>query len=44
MSIDGSLGKIADITGLALFLVLPEARWMTGTTSYIHGGIVSPIN
>ncbi|MCR8932256.1 MULTISPECIES: SDR family oxidoreductase [unclassified Pseudomonas] len=44
MSIDGGLGNIADITGLALFLVSPEARWMTGTTSYINGGIVSPIN
>ncbi len=44
MSIDGGLGSIADITGLALFLVSPEARWMTGTTSFINGGIVSPIN
>lgn len=44
MSIDGGIGNIADITGLALFLVSPEARWMTGTTSYINGGIVSPIN
>lgn len=44
MSIDGGLGNIEDITGLALYLVSPEARWMTGTTSYINGGIVSPIN
>jgi NAD(P)-dependent dehydrogenase (short-subunit alcohol dehydrogenase family) len=44
MSIDGGLGNIADITGLALFLVSPEARWMTGTTSFINGGIISPIN
>lgn len=32
------------VTGLALYLVSPEARWMTGTTRYINGGIVSPIN
>lgn len=44
MSIDGGIGNIADITGLALYLVSPEARWMTGTTSFINGGIVSPIN
>ncbi|PYE16186.1 enoyl-ACP reductase-like protein [Paraburkholderia silvatlantica] len=44
MSIDGGLGNIVDVTGLALFLVSPEARWMTGTTSHINGGIVSPIN
>ncbi|WP_175777261.1 SDR family oxidoreductase [Burkholderia anthina] len=44
MSIDGGIGNIQDVTGLALFLVSPEARWMTGTTSFINGGIVSPIN
>lgn len=44
MSIDGGIGNIGDITGLALYLVSPEARWMTGTTSFINGGIVSPIN
>ncbi|KAB1574193.1 SDR family oxidoreductase [Serratia plymuthica] len=44
MSIDGGLGNIPDITGLALYLVSPEARWMTGTTSFINGGIISPIN
>lgn len=44
MSIDGGIGNIQDITGLALFLVSPEARWMTGTTSFINGGIVSPVN
>ncbi|MGO4339763.1 SDR family oxidoreductase [Labrys sp. KB_33_2] len=44
MSIDGGIGNIHDITGLALYLVSPEARWMTGTTSFINGGIISPIN
>lgn len=44
MSIDGGIGNISDITGLVLYLISPEARWMTGTTSYINGGIVSPIN
>ena len=44
MSIDGGIGNIQDVTGLALYLVSPEARWMTGTTSFINGGIISPIN
>jgi NAD(P)-dependent dehydrogenase (short-subunit alcohol dehydrogenase family) len=44
MSIDGGIGNIQDITGLALYLVSPEARWMTGTTSFINGGIISPVN
>lgn len=44
MSIDGGIGNIQDITGLALFLISPEARWITGTTNYINGGIVSTVN
>ena len=44
MSIDGGLGNIADITGLALFLVSPKARRTAGTPGSINGGIISPVN
>lgn len=40
----GASANIAYITGLARFLVSPQARWMTGTISIINGDTVSPIS
>lgn len=41
ISTDRGLGNVA---GLALFLVWPEARWMTDNASSINGSIFARIN